>query len=117
MVARGTLSKTFLESEILWKDWYIEAASALNKKDMLFDKKINQFRYAVSLHGDALSKWFAPIDRLLCEPGIENSDNEKRGKIYTEGKNENGAIYVDASKYSVYNIYDASLLFERMTGL
>ena len=36
---------------------------------------------------------------------------------YNEGFNEYGGQILDASKYNVKNVYEASLLFEKLTGL
>lgn len=38
-------------------------------------------------------------------------------KIYTNSRNAEGGVVLDAAEYGVKNVYDAIKLFEKLTGL
>ena len=114
-VARGVLSENVL-GEIDWKVWFLNYYNSMNKRDMYFSLKMQKFRFAAMKHGEEFLKWFdANIYEDALEPVIFE-EKDKTIKTYEEYDNENG-IMLDASKYGVKNIYEASLLFERLTGL
>ena len=78
-------------------------------------------RYTASLHGEEFLKWFDDnIYSKALEPRVV--DEEKlaelhKKKTYTEGKTELGGMILDASKYGVTNVYEATKLFEKLTDL
>lgn len=117
-VARGLLPEHILweEDGIDWKAWFLNCYRTLDKQDIYFCAKLQVFRIAAMKHGEAFLKWFdETIYREALEPVIfEKRDN--MAKMYQEYDDERG-IMLDASKQGVYNVYEASLLFEKLTGL
>ncbi|MBN7573056.1 hypothetical protein C1H57_00375 [Clostridium sp. 2-1] len=120
-IARGACSEEFLDNLLNWKQMFTECIMQLDIRDVLFDKKLHYFRYTASKHGDEFLKWF---DENIYEKAImprkiddEKKDEVVKRKSYKEGPMENGGEVLDASKYGVTNVYEASLLFEKVTGL
>lgn len=120
-IARGVLPIEFLDNALDWKQMFKECFSQLEVTDVLYDKKLHYFRYTASKHGDQFLKWF---DENIYEKAIipRKIDNKKieallKRKTYTEGTIETGGEILDASKYGVTNVYEASLLFEKITEL
>lgn len=118
-VNRGLMPAHYLTDVFDWKQWFLNSYRVLSKKDIYFDRKIHQMRYAAMKHGEAFLKWF---DENIYEEALtpvlyeEEENPEKLKKTYQE-INDGSQIVLDASKYDVHNIYEASLLFERLTGL
>jgi glycosyltransferase involved in cell wall biosynthesis len=120
-IARGVLPTEFLDNLLNWKRMFIECINQLEVTDVLFDKKLHSFRYAAAKHGDEFLKWF---DEFIYEQAIipRKIDNKRieeifKRKSYKEGITETGGEMLDASKYGVTNVYEASLLFEKITEL
>lgn len=115
-VKRGVIPQRYLEDTIDWKQWFLNTYPVMNKKDIYFDRKMQQMRYAARKHGDDFLKWFdETIYQKAMEPVIF-SEEEFSEKTYQEVDNDEYRM-LDASKYGVQNSYDASLLFEKLTGL
>lgn len=117
-VARGLLPESILSEEngIDWKGWFINCYRTLDKKDVYFSQKMQKFRYAAIKHGEEFLKWFDEnIYAEALKPEIL-PERDKTSKTYQEYDDERG-IMIDASKYGVHNSYEASLLFEKLSGL
>lgn len=115
-VNRGLIPKHYLSDVFDWKTWFLNSYKVMNKGDIYFDKKIHQMRFAAMKHGEEFLKWF---DETIFEDALEPAiirELDITTKTYREYNNESG-MTLDASKYGVQNSYEASLLFERMTGL
>lgn len=102
-----------------WKKIFGNLVAALDKTDVLFDKKLHQWRYAAAMQGNEFLEW---LDRKLYKPSlIPRQYEEKQEKVikktYKEETGENGRGIYDASQYGVTNIAEACQLFERLTGL
>ncbi len=66
-------------------------------------------------HGEDFLKWFdETIYKDAMEP-VVFADAANTGRSYQEEEEE--CIVLDASKRNVYNVYEASLLFENLSGL
>lgn len=120
MIARGVIAESDLEY-FDFRRWFLDVFSQMDIRDPLFDKKVHYFRYTASLHGEEFLKWF---DETIYHKALtpREIDEEKlaavkQKKCYKEGTDTFGGQTLDASKYDVYNVYDASLLFEKMSGL
>lgn len=114
-VNRGLMPVRYLTEVFDWKQWFLNIYSVLSKKDIYFDRKIHQMRFAAMKHGEEFLKWF---DETIYEdaltPVIFNEpDNHARTYREEYGKK----IVLDASTRGVHNIYEATQLFEEMTGL
>lgn len=120
-IARGACSEEFLDNLLNWKQMFRECIMQLDIRDVLFDKKLHYFRYTASKHGDEFLKWFDEniYEKAIIPRKIDDEEKEETVKIrsYKEGPIENGGEVLDASKYGVTNVYEASLLFEKLTGL
>lgn len=115
-VSRGVIPRHYLTDVFDWKTWFMNSYRVMRKEDIYFDKKIHQMRFAAMKHGYEFLKWF---DETIYEEALKPEilpERDKTAKTYQEYDNERG-MTLDASKYGVYNSYDASLLFEKMTGL
>ena len=116
-VARGLLPKRILweEDGIDWKAWFLNCYRTLDKRDIYFCLKIQKFRYAAMKHGEEFLKWF---DDTIYEDAmipVVFAEDGNTGGTYQE--EEGSSIVLDASKRGVHNVYEASLLFERLSGL
>lgn len=115
-VSRGLIPRHYLSDVFDWKKWFMNSYQVMNKEDIYFDKKIHQMRFAAMKHGEEFLNWF---DETIYGEALKPEilpERDKTIKTYQEYDNERG-MTLDASKYGVYNSYEASLLFERMTGL
>ncbi len=120
MIARGIIAESDLE-HFDFRKWFLDVFCQMDIRDPLFDKKVHYFRYTASLHGEEFLKWF---DENIYHKALtpRKIDEEKlagirQKKCYKEGTDSYGGQTLDASKYEVYNVYDASLLFEKISGL
>ncbi|WP_271811987.1 glycosyltransferase family 2 protein [Clostridium beijerinckii] len=120
-VARGVLPIDFLDNLLNWKKMFEECFMQLDIRDVLFDKKLHYFRYTASKHGDEFLKWFDEniYEKAIIPREIDDKINEEilKRKTYVEGPIETGGQILDASRYGVTNVYEASLLFEKITKL
>ena len=120
MIARGVIAESDLEY-FDFRGWFLDVFRQMDIRDPLFDKKVHYFRYTASLHGEEFLKWFdetiyqkAFIPREIDEDKLAGI---RQKKCYKEGTDSYGGQTLDASKYGVYNVYEASLLFEKISGL
>lgn len=115
-VNRGVISQRYLENAVDWKQWFLNTYQVMDKRDIYFDKKICQMRFAARKQGDDFLKWF---DETIYQKAMESvifSEEESNERAYQEVDDDEFRM-LDASKYGVQNSYDASLLFEKLTGL
>ena len=121
-VARGVFPNEYLTDLFDFKKMFMECYMDLDIRDVFYDKKIHYMRYTASLHGEEFLNWFdksiyekalKPI--LIDDKKLNERLNDKHS--YKEGKDELGGITLDASKYGVTNVYEATKLFEKLTGL
>lgn len=120
MISYGVVTESDLE-QFDFRKWFLDVFGQMDIRDPFFDKKLHYFRYTASLHGEKFLKWFdetiyqnALVPRLLDEEKITRLQERK---CYKEGRGQSGGQTLDASKYNVWNIYDASRLFEKLSGL
>lgn len=115
-VQRGLLPIHYLEDVFDWKQWFWNCYRIMDKRDIFFERKIHQMRYAARKHGEDFLNWFdVTIYKEALKPEVFPEEETGR-KTYQE--EDTGQYRVlDASKYGVRNSYEASLLFERLTGL
>ncbi len=118
LISLGTLPEELLDI-MDWRKIFANLVAALDKRDVLFDKKLHQCRYAAALQGAEFLEWF---DKKLYEPMLSprrygEEQDKLAEKTYHEEMKENGQGIYDASKYGVTNIAEACRLFERLTRL
>lgn len=116
-VARGILSRTLLEDEqgIDWKTWFLNCYKSLSKKDVYYSVKMQKFRFAAMKHGYEFLKWFDETIYKDAMVPVVFAEAEGNGGTYKEEEGE--SFVLDASKRGVHNVYEASLLFEGLSGL
>lgn len=115
-VQRGLLPMHYLEDVFDWKQWFWNSYRIMDKRDIFFERRIHQMRYVARKHGEEFLKWF---DETIYQEALRPvvfPEEETGRKMYQEEDTGEYRV-VDASKYGVRNSYDASLLFERLTGL
>ncbi|WP_026888272.1 glycosyltransferase family 2 protein [Clostridium beijerinckii] len=121
VIARGLFPLEFLDNLLDWKQMFKECFSQLEVTDVLYDKKLHYFRYTAAKHGDEFLKWFdeSIYEKAIIPRKIDDKRIEEllKRKTYKEGITESGGEILDASKYGVTNVYEASLLFEELTKL
>lgn len=121
-VARGVFPNEYLTELFDFKQMFMECYSDLDIRDVFYDKKIHYMRYTASLHGDEFLKWFdEKIYKKALKPvcvdqkRLDKHLDDKHS--YKEGTDELGGVILDASKYGVTNVYEATKLFEKITNL
>ena len=120
-VSIGLLPEAYLTQVFDWKKMFMNLASELDVRDVVYDRRIHEMRYAAMYHGEDFLAWF---DEAIYEPAlrpriIDEEKIEKRHaqRTYNVGKTETGGLMLDASEYGVTNIYEAVKLFECLSGL
>lgn len=121
MVSIGVLSEEELWGKMDWKKVFMNLCDGVDVRDIAFDKKIHEMRYAASKHGDEFLNWFdKEVYNGLLEPCVYDETVLKQysdKKTYIEGEMNNGGCILDASKKGVTNIFEAALLFAEITKL
>lgn len=117
-ISIGVLPESYFDKAFDWKHIFTKLSSELDLRDVGFDRKIHEMRYAAMLHGDEFLQWFDQTiyHKTLIPKKIDNKKIEqvRMQKSYKEGELGNGGMILDASKYQVKNIYDAVKLFEKL---
>lgn len=114
----GVLPEQYLESYFDFKKMFINVCRNMSVRDIFFDRRIHEIRYAAMQHGEEFLKWFDDAVYSQAFTPIEYPDVEKKQKrTYKVGTDQYGGQTLDASEYGVTNIYEASLLFAERTGL
>lgn len=120
-IAKNVLPEEYIDKILDWKRLFSQSADSINILDIQFDKMLHYCRFTASLHGESFLAWFdeeiyrkKTVPVLIREKDIIEA---KEKPSYQEMELENGGRILDASKYGVSNIYEASLLFESLTGL
>lgn len=114
-VNRGLIPARYLREVFDWKQWFMNIYRVLSKKDVYFDRKLHQMRFAAMKHGEEFLKWFD--ENIYADALVPVVFNETDNNAKTYKEEEGDKIVLDASRYGVHNIYEASQLFERLTGL
>ena len=77
---------------------------------------MQKFRCSAMKHGDEFLKWYdGTIGKESLIP-VKFLESDKKEKTYQE-QEDGDSIVLDASKRNVHNVYEASLLFEKLSGL
>lgn len=121
--ARGLIDrKSIINGNVFnWKEVFEKIAGSQSKSDIVIDRKMQSFRYSASLHGKEFLEWFEEkiYPKIMSPEKITEIQvkQELEKKKYVTGPIEGGGCILDASEYGVRDIYSASLLFEKITGL
>lgn len=116
-VSIGVLPESYLTEVFDWKKMFSKLASELDIRDVAFDRKIHEMRYAAMMHGEEFLSWFdETIYHPMLEPKYVDDEKIKKSeleKTYKTGKTAQGGLVLDASEYGASNIYEAVKLFEK----
>ena len=120
-VTIGLLSEKCLTEVFDWKQFFLNLAGELDVRDVVFDRKVHEMRYAAMWQGEEFLAWFDEkiyhrclVPRIIDEKKIQKSFWKK---TYQEGPIKGGGKILDASKRGVRNVWEAARLFSRETGL
>lgn len=121
--SRGLLTDTFIHSLLNQVNIYESQISLINRKSDFYDdyislylesmKKLNA-KMAKEYLEKEYNKLYLPIE-IKDEP-FEHCHN-KMSRLYKIGFTDTGGLNLDASDFGVHNIYDATKLFEKLTGM
>ena len=100
-----------LLSDLDWKMIFEELVTYLDVRDVVYDRKIHELRYAAIQHGEKFAKWF---DKVIysgaLKPRIVNEEEMERmhqSKMYKEDYTTENGGSLDALAYGVTNILEA----------
>jgi hypothetical protein len=117
----GVLPEQYLTEVFDWKKIFMDIFKLMDVRDVAYDRKLHEMRYAAMQHGEEFLKWF---DEAIYEPGLAPRVIDEAlvralqsQRTYRCGTNAHGGVTLDASEYGVTNIYEAVKLFEKLTGL
>lgn len=113
VVERGMMPRQCLVDAFDWKRWYLNGCRAMDSRDIYYDVEIRKMRCTAKMHGEEFLDWVEEsICKLVYTPLLPVKSEEET-RTYQEGNTEYGRV-LDASKYGVKNVYDASLLLEEL---
>lgn len=113
VVERGMMPRHWLEDRFDWKRWYVNGFLAMDSRNIYYDVGIRRMRCAAKMQGKEFLDW---LEESICRQAytpmlpMEEMEGAKR---YMEEDTEYGRV-LDASKYGVKNVFDASLLMEEL---
>lgn len=113
----GLLPEQYLDTYFDFKKMFLNICMKLDVRDVTYDRKINEIRFAAMRHGEEFLKWFDEniYSQAFAPRKVEPKKHDE--KMYKTGTDAAGGQTLDASEYGVTNIYEASLLFAERTGL
>jgi glycosyltransferase involved in cell wall biosynthesis len=113
-ISQKRISHKFQLNRLNWKLVYSSCAELLSETDPSFNEKIAEFEEsAIALGDDSFVEWFKQSYSRNPEfKGVTYLDiNEKN---YLWGIQDNGSLLLDASLFSVSNVYDACNLVYKL---
>lgn len=118
-VTEGLLSSDLADQVLNWQSAVLKTYQAYSLRKENYDRFLHMQRLMAKKMGQDFGLWFEKaIYELVAVPRImEDDDQRKAEKTYTEGPNEFGGYTLDAAKYDVHNITEAAELFAAKTGL
>jgi glycosyltransferase involved in cell wall biosynthesis/tetratricopeptide (TPR) repeat protein len=104
-----------ISSKINWKEIFKNMAIKYHCDDLRFDYNIKLLRYSAYCHGNEFGKWFDDniLEYIITPRAIIHSDK----RIYSEGFLPGGGLQLDARKFDVKNVHEATKLFEDICNL
>jgi len=117
LVGIGCLPESYVE-EICWQDFYRWVAHILPLKDPLYELKINYLRYSAQQLGTEMADF---VEKEICIPSMKpkrvKMDIPPATRWYQVGFGMDADLILDASDFSVQDVYGAGKLFAKITGL
>ena len=112
-VKRGLLPEHYLEDVFDWRRWFLNCMLAWDIRDYRYDLELRWARCTAKRCGEELLEWFEETVYKMAHTPLLLIEEKKKERTYQEADTEEGRV-LDASKYGVKNVYDASLLFEEL---
>lgn len=118
LISLGVLPQEYLTQLIDWKQVFTNLASELDIRDISFDRKLQEMKYAARYQGENFMSWFEEtiydplMSILVADDDLEGRIQGNSGRSYEVGENEQGGYVLDASEHHVSDIYGATQLFE-----
>lgn len=119
MISIGVLPMEYMTALVDWKKCFLNLAQEIDVRDVLFDRRMQEMRYAASLHGEEFFDWFEKeiYDRTMHVKKMDESTAfHSSERSYKVGANEGGGITLDASVYGVSNVDQAITLFHNIVN-
>lgn len=101
------------------KKWYTDLYGLMHKREYIYERQVMEMRYAAKLNGEAFYQWFETEfwnELMRKEEDVPPQEDMDHVKNYQTHVKENGTVVLDASKYGVKNIYQATLLVEKISN-
>ena len=101
------------------KKWYTDLYGLMHKREYIYERQVMEMRYAAKLNGEAFYQWFETEfwnELMKKEEDVPPQEDMDHVKNYQTHEKENGTVVLDASKYGVKNIYQATLLVEKISN-
>lgn len=118
VVAKRLLPAEVIEQNFNMKKWYVDLYGLMHKREYIYERQIREMHYAARMNGEEFFQWFENEfwKELIREDDAQIQEEVQDDvKIYETKIYEDGTVVIDASKYGVENIYQASLLAERVS--
>lgn len=118
VVAKKVLPIETINQYIDMRRWFLFLYQLMNKKEYIYERQVMEMRYAAKLNGEQFYQWFKKDfwDELMKEEAAKPEEQQAGDvKTYKTEVRTNGNVIIDASEYNVKNIYQASLLAEKIS--
>lgn len=118
VVAKKILSIETINQHVDMRRWFLFLYRLMNKREYIYERQVMEMKYAAKLNGEEFYQWFMEDfwDELMKEEAAKPKEQQTEDvKTYKTGVCENGTVIIDASRYGVENIYQASLLAEKIS--
>ncbi len=113
----GLIPEEWLTEVLDFKKIFTEFFNQHHYTDVFFDKYLHQARYIASLRGEEFLAWFdQEIYQQAVIPRYIPHSITSTVKTYQEGKTSENNQIIDASRYSVSNIFEAVVLSEKLSN-
>lgn len=119
-VERGVLQKDIVDKLMDAKECFRKLFLLMDKKDMTYERQMQELLYAAKNKGDLFYKWF--LEEIYI-PGMEPEEIEeieeiKEEKTYSKKMvTEGGVVILDASELEIDNILGSVKLVEKISEL
>lgn len=120
--ARGLLPDEFIENLLSRTDIYESQIALIRKESFMYEEYIYWYLQCMKNNNPKMADDFIEkeYDKLYLPVEInEKTDNvcDVSTRAYKIGFNEAGGLNLDASDFGVQNVYEATKLFEKITGM
>ena len=122
LAARGLLPDEFIENLLNRTEIYESQIALIRKESFMYDEYIRWYLQCMKNSNKKMADDFIEkeYDKLYLPVEIneESEDGcDELTRAYKIGFNEAGGLNLDASEFGVQNVYEATKLFEKLTGM